>query len=331
MAGPVFLTGGSGFVGGDLLGALVAAGREVRALARSAGAAEAVAAAGATPVRGDLFDRAALLEGMRGCATVFHAAGVNATCLRDPTPMLRANVDGVGVVVRAAAAARVAKVVHTSSAAAIGEAAGTIGREDTAHRGAFLSNYERSKFLGERRALSLGDELGLPVVCVNPASVQGPGRINGSAQLLLDIVNGRLPLLIDTWLSVVDIEDCTAAHLLAETDGVPGRRYLVSGASFDVRTAVAVLRRATGRPGRVWFVPRAVARAGGALAGAAGRVLRRDGLVCAETVRTLMHGHRFDASLAERELGLRYTPLETTVRRTLTWYAAQGLAPPPLG
>jgi dihydroflavonol-4-reductase len=331
VAGPTFLTGGSGFVGGDLLHRLVAEGREVRALARTAEAAEAVAEAGAIAVPGHVLDHAALLEAMRGCGTVFHVAGVNATCVRDPAPMLRVNVDGTATVVRAAAAARVARVVVTSSAATIGEPAGVVGREDTPHRGSFLSQYERSKVLGERRALALGAELGVPVVCVNPSSVQGPGRINGSAQLLLDIVNGRLPVLVDTWLSVVDVEDCSAAHLLAEREGVPGRRYLVSGASFDLRTAVMLLRRTWGRPGRVWFAPRPLASVAGALAGALGRVTGREARICPETVRTLLHGHRFDPSLASQELGWRPTPIEVTIRRTLGWYAEQGLAPPPIG
>jgi dihydroflavonol-4-reductase len=149
--------------------------------------------------------------------------------------------------------------------------------------------------------------------------------------LLLDIVSGRLPVLVNTWLSVVDVDDCTEAHLLAERDGVPGKRYLVSSASFDVRTAVTLLRRVSGHPRRVWFAPRALASVGGAVAGAMTRALRREGRICHETVRTLLHGHRFDASLAERELGLRYTPIEVTIRRTLAWYSDRGLAPPPIG
>ncbi|MDH5224841.1 MAG: NAD-dependent epimerase/dehydratase family protein, partial [Actinomycetota bacterium] len=268
MTGPVFLTGGSGFIGGALLTRLLADGREVRALARSEASAKVLAARGAAIVRGDLFDHGSLLEGMRGCSTVFHVAGVNAMCARDPDPMLRTNVEGAAAVVRAAAAARVARLVFTSSASTIGEQIGEIGREDTAHRGSFLSHYERSKFLGERRVLGLGEELGVPVVCVNPSSVQGPGRTGGSATLLLDIVNGRLPVLVNTWLSVVDITDCTAAHVLAEASGVPGRRYLVSGASFDVRAAVTLLRRVSGRPRRAWFAPRAVATFAGIAGGA---------------------------------------------------------------
>ena len=83
MTGPVFLTGGSGFVGGALLRALLADGRDVRALARSDETAEALAARGAAVVRGDIDDHGALLGGMRGCGTVFHVAGVNAMCAHD--------------------------------------------------------------------------------------------------------------------------------------------------------------------------------------------------------------------------------------------------------
>ena len=70
--------------------------------------------------------------------------------------MLHANVEGSAAVVRAASAAKVARVVHTSSAATIGEPTGVIGREDTPHRGSFLSQYERSKFLAERKVLAFG-------------------------------------------------------------------------------------------------------------------------------------------------------------------------------
>jgi uncharacterized protein YbjT (DUF2867 family) len=76
----VFITGGSGFVGGAVLRALVAEGRHVRALARSEAAAQAVAAIGAEPVRGDLLEPGDWRHAMRGCATVFHTAGEVAMC-----------------------------------------------------------------------------------------------------------------------------------------------------------------------------------------------------------------------------------------------------------
>ncbi|HWO69396.1 MAG TPA: SDR family NAD(P)-dependent oxidoreductase [Actinomycetota bacterium] len=331
MAGDVLVTGGSGFVGGAVLARLVAEGRSVRALARSGDAARAVEAAGARAVRGDVLDPSSLLEAMRGCDVVFHAAGVNAMCLPDPGPMLRTNVEGTANVLRAAAAAGVRRVVHTSSASAIGEPAGTVGREDTPHRGAYLSAYERSKHLAERRALELGRALGVDVVCVNPASVQGPGRVTGTARLLLAAARGRLPFLVDARFSVVDVADCAEGHLLAERRGAPGERYLLAGATLTVREALDLFARVAGFRPRAWFLPpRAALGIAGAVELAAG-LLGRRAPVCREMVRTLLHGHAYDGSRAERELGLRYTPVEETLRRALEWYAARGLLPAPAG
>ena len=90
--------------------------------------------------------------------------------------------------IRAAAQAGVGRVVHTSSAATIGEPEGTIGREDTPHRG-FLSTYERSKTEGER-VLETGSQEGVDVISVNPCSVQGPGRAGGTARFLLAFLDG---------------------------------------------------------------------------------------------------------------------------------------------
>jgi dihydroflavonol-4-reductase len=41
-------------------------------------------------------------------------------------------------------------------------------------------------------------------------------------------------------------------------------------------------------------------------------------------VRTLAHGHRYDGSRAQRELGLRYTPVAETFRRTIEWAEREG-------
>ncbi len=169
---------------------------------------------------------------MAGCRVVFHAAGVNAMCLPDPAPMYRANVDGPAGVVRAAAAAGVPRVVHTSSAVTMGEAAGVVATEATPHRGSHLSHYERSKHLGEQAVLAEGARTGVEVVCVNPASVQGPGRTGGTARLLIGYLSGRLRWTVDATFSLVFVDDCTRAHLLAERRGVPGERYLVSGATL---------------------------------------------------------------------------------------------------
>jgi dihydroflavonol-4-reductase len=320
----VFLTGGSGFVGRGVLGALVGEGREVVALSRSPAASAGLEALGATPVPGDVLDEDALASGMAGCEVVYHAAGMNAFCLADPSPLFRVNVQGSLAVVRAAARAGVRRIVYTSSASTLGEAPGTVGREDAVHRGEFMSAYERSKYQAELAVLGAAPEHGVEVVSVNPSSVQGPGRTGGTARILIDYLNGRLKFFVDTRLSLVDIADCSAAHLLAETRGVPGERYVVNGACLTSGEALEILSRVAGVRHRVRTLPPGVAMAGAAAVEGVARLLRKPPPVCREQARAIAHGHTYDGSRASRELGLVYTPIEETLRRTVAWYVEHG-------
>ena len=154
----VFVTGGTGVIGTALVTRLLERGDEVVALARSDAATRTLEARGATVVRGEGDDEDDLTRGMDGCALVFNVAGINTLCVEDPRPMERMNVGGVVAAVRAAARAGVARLVHTSSAATIGEPPGVVGTERTPHRGWYLSTYERTKTEGERAALATSRE-----------------------------------------------------------------------------------------------------------------------------------------------------------------------------
>jgi dihydroflavonol-4-reductase len=330
MTGPVFITGATGFLGKALLRRLVADGRPVVALVRSDSSGQALKDLGAEPVPGDVLEPEALLQCMNGCEVVYHLAGVNAFCLPDPSPLFRVNVDGSRNVVEAGAKAGVRRVVYTSSAATLGEAHGTVGKEDSPHRGWFLSNYERSKYEAERAVMQAAERVGVDVVYVNPSSVQGPGRTGGTARLLLDFVNDKLKAAVDTRLSLVDIADCTEGHILAEAKGRPGERYVLNGATLTVREALEILAQVAGIHERPRLLPPFVAMAGATAVQGVARLRRRRPPVCREMVRTLLHGHAYDGSKATRELGLEYTPIRETLRRTIAWYAQQGMITRPL-
>jgi len=325
--GSVLVTGGTGFLGRAIIERLLNEGDEVKALARSDASTGELGALGTEPVRGDVLDLDALAAAMRGCDVVYHAAGANAFCARDPSPMFEVNVRGSQNVVRAAARAGVRRVVYTSSAATLGEASGTIGSEESPHRGWFLSDYERSKFEAEQAVFATARETGVEIVSVNPASVQGPGRASGSARLLLDYLNGRLKAVVDSQLSLVDIADCTEGHLLAGSRGTPGERYVLSGATLSVREGLALVASLVGVDRPLRALPPSLAMAVATAAEALGRVRRRSPRICRELVRTLIHGHAYDGSKATRTLGLRYTPIEETLRRTVDWWVEQQLVP----
>ena len=319
------MTGASGFLGRSICTSLVEQGRDVVALARSDAAAQVVADMGARVHRGDILDDDSLSGGMEGCEIVYHVAGVNAFCLTDPTPLYRGNVLGSHKVVAAAHKAGVTRIVYTSSAATIGEPKGTIGSESSIHRGFWLSQYERSKFEAETAAFLTAGRAGVELVSVNPASVQGPGRTSGTARLLIDYANGRLKVALDTTMSIVDVVDCAHGHILAETRGAPGARYVLSGATLKVSEAIALMAEITGIDNSPVMLPAVAARSAAYGTEIWGRLRRRDPSYCRELITTLLHGHAYDASLSQRELGLVYTPVETSVARTVAWYRNQGM------
>ena len=315
------VTGGTGVVGGALLKHLVREQPSIRALVRDV----KTLPQGVEAVEGDVLSYPSLERAFHRADLVFHVAGVNKMCLPDVTEMYRVNVDGTRNVLRAAAAAGVRRIVYTSSAATMGEEPGTVGTEATRHRGRFSSHYERSKYEAEQ--VVAAEAAALDVVVVNPSSVQGRGRATGTGKLLLDLISGRLSTVVDTRISIVDIDDCARGHMLAASKGTPGQRYILNSFSMTMQEAVGLLSAVSARIMKVKYIPPALAMVAGTVIGAGYRLFGRRAPVCAEMVRTLVHGHVYDGSKASRELGLVYTPATETLKRLVSWARSESLIP----
>src|SRR5690606_19556654 len=160
------------------------------------------------------------------------------------------------------------RMVLTSSATTIGERKGEVATEETAHRGYYLSEYEKSKHHAEQVAFA--EKTRVEVVAVNPSSVQGPGRATGTGKLILSVLKGKLPFLVESVVSMVDIDDCAAGHRLAALHGRPGERYILSGFTTTVSEAVDMAASILGRPVRARLLPIGVAWAGSAGVAAGG-------------------------------------------------------------
>lgn len=316
-----FVTGGTGLVGGHLFRTLIDEDWDVVALVRSDEGAATIRASGGRPVKGDVTSPDGLAAAMAGADVVFHVAGVNQGCPKDTTHMDTVNITGAVRIIQAAAEAGVRRVVLTSSVAAIGEVPGSVGDETTEHSGIHLSAYARSKHLGEVAATTTAGELGVDLVVVNPASVQGPGRSTGSAEILLRAVRARRPWLVDLTVSIIDIADCSRGHVLAAERGVAGERYILSGATITARESVEIIAPMLDHPVRPRWIPAGVVRRMGPplsrLFGGA--------RVCPDLVRTLLASHRYDNTKSIAELGMTYTPLEDTFARTIDWFRTEGL------
>ena len=178
--------------------------------------------------------------------------------------------------------------------------------------------------------LAAAREAGQDVVLVNPSSVQGPGRAGGTGRFLLAFLDGRMKVFVQTNVSLVDIGDCVEGHLLAAERGQAGERYLLNGLTLTLTEALALAADVAGVQRKPRLLPRPVATVAAGVVERGFRLARRSPPVCREMVRTLLHGHRYDGSRAERELGLRYTPVRDTFARTIEWAIADGRVKRPL-
>jgi dihydroflavonol-4-reductase len=160
---------------------------------------------------------------------------------------------------------------------------------------------------------------------VNPSSVQGPGRATGSAALLIRALNSNRPLLFDTTLSIVDMEDCTTGHINAAKYGRTGERYVLSGATLTVADAIRLLGDSTRSTIRPRWIRKALVQSMGMAVASVAAVVQPSLGVCPELLTTLLHGHQFDGAKASEELHFAYTPVSDTFERTVIWLDAQGL------
>ena len=189
---------------------------------------------------------------------------------------------------------------------------GTVGNEDSASSWTLLFPLRALEVRGGAGG-AFTKPVAMDVVVVNPSSVQGPGRATGTGKILLDLIAGRLSTVVDTRISIVDIDDCARGHILAASQGAAGRRYILNSFSMTIQEAVGLLASVIDRPLRVKYLPAPVALVGGTVIGAAYRLVGKQAPVCREMVRTLVHGHVYDGSRAARELGLDYTPATETL------------------
>lgn len=248
----VFVTGGTGFIGGQVVRQLRERGDEVVCLARDPAKAKDLEQLGCVLAAGDLSDTDAIRRGMEGCDAVIHAAAMYEVGIpKSQRPaMYEANVTGTKNVFNAALDAEIAKVVYVSTVGVFGNTHGKVVDESYEHPGAeFTSYYEETKREAHLIAKRMIAEQGLPCVIVQPGGVYGPGDTSSIGSLLDQFLAGKMPMLPfpDLGICLSHVEDIATGILLALDKGKPGQAYVISGPATTVRDAIEVVAKATGR------------------------------------------------------------------------------------
>jgi dihydroflavonol-4-reductase len=323
------VTGGTGFVGAHVVRALLDRGRAVRCLVRPGSRRSNLEGLAAEVVEGDLLDAGSLERAVAGIETLYHCAADYRLWTRDPGELARTNVAGTDNLLRAAAQARVPKVVYTSSVGALGlRPDGSAADEETpVARAEIVGRYKKSKFDAERVAETWAGR-GLDLVIVNPSTPVGELDIKPTptGQMIVDFVNGRLPAYVDTGLNLVDVRDVAAGHLLAAEKGRRGEKYILGHRNMTLKEIFETLALLTGLPAPRVRLPHAVPLAAAAAATGWAYLTGRPPRVSLESVRMSRHRMFFDARKAVRELGLPQSSVEDALARAVAWFREKGYA-----
>ncbi len=323
----VLVTGAAGYIGSAVVRELVGRGEEVRCLVRTGTDRRNLDGLEVGYAVGDLRDVDSLRRAVDGCARVFHLAALYVNWLPRPGAIYAVNEEGTRNLLAACRRAKVGRIVHCSSVAALG-AHGRTPADETArfNLDATRDHYYISKFRAEQIALAAA-RAGQEVVIVNPSNPIGPGDIGPTptGALITHILKKRIPAYVAGGINLVDLGDCARGIVAAMERGRPGEKYILGHRNVSVKEYFDLIVRVAGRGFSPFLrIPRglAVASAYGyqALALATGR----PPITSASWVRVGSHFSWWDCRKARAELGLGQRPIEQSLAEAVAWFAENG-------
>jgi len=323
----VFVTGGTGFIGANVVRSLLAAGYQVRALVRPHSCRDNLAGLDLELVTGDLTDPE-LAAHLRGCRAALHVAAHYSLWQRDRDLLYRCNVLGTRHFFAAARQAGVERVVYTSSVAAIGVKSGSVADETyQSPPDQLIGAYKQSKYWAEQEAHAAIAQ-GQDIVIVNPSSPIGPYDLKPTptGDIILRFLQRRMPAYVNTGLNFVDVRDVARGHVLALERGRTGDRYILGHQNLTLKALLDRLATLTGLPaptrslplwlplGVAWVDEKILARLG------------KTPSVPIDGVRMSAEPMYYSAAKAVQELGLPQSDLDLALTAAVDWLRSRWFA-----
>ena len=313
-----FVTGATGFIGGEIVKQLIGRGHKVVALVRSPARAGMLKALGVEMHTGDITDRETLKAPMTGVDGVFHVAAWYKVGLKDPLAD-QINVDGTRNVLQTMRSLEIPRGVYTSTVAVFSDTKGAMPDETYRYDGNHLSEYDRTKWIAHYRVAEPKMATGLPLTIVMPGLVYGPGDTSGMRTALVDLLRGRMPFTpARTAFCWGHVEDTARGHIQAMEKGTPGATYILAGPrhtfeyAFALAASLAKVRAPLLHPG-----PYAL-RAMAAAMAIANRFVTLPPAFTPEALRVVAGTTYLGSSeKAVRELAFNARPLEEGMAQTI--------------
>jgi dihydroflavonol-4-reductase len=323
----VFVTGGTGFIGANLVRLLLQEGYAVKALVRPNSKLDNLQGLDVELVKGSLSDRT-LHQAMAGCQGLFHVAAHYSLWKKDRAILHQYNVLGTQNVLTAAREAGIQRTVYTSSVAAIGVKQGEIADETyQSPVENLIGAYKQSKYWAEQEAVKAAQS-GQDIVIVNPSTPIGARDIKPTptGDIVLRFLRRQMPVYLHTGLNFIHVQDVAWGHLLAYQKGRIGDRYILGHQNMTLKHLLDHLEQLTGLPAPQRSIPAWIPLSAAWIDEVLFAKLGKTPSVPIDGVRMAGQLMYYDAAKAVQELGLPQTPIVTALKDAVEWFVANHYA-----
>lgn len=325
MANKAFITGGTGFLGLNLIEGLIQEGWEVYALHRKTSDLTYLKKFPVNLIVGSISDIDSLRQGMpNNLDAVFHVAGNTNMWRKNNETQYQDNVIGTRNMVKVALEKKAKKFICTSSISAFGTHNEIITEETPSNAENYFVNYHKTKFLAEKE-VDKAIEQGLDAVILNPCHIMGKYDKNNWAQLIKFTYHGTLPGIPPGRGNYCYAKDVAKAHINAVENGKTGERYLLGGVEAGFLNTINVIEKLANKPQSEKVLPKFALKI----------ALWRDSLkstfnglepnITPEKFQMLTKKSLCNDSKAQKELDYQHTPLEVMVTESFNWLKEENM------
>ena len=313
----ILVTGGAGLLGEELITQLLVQGKQVRAIYNKTPLAD-FRSENLQQLQCNILDVVGLEEAMKDIEQVYHCAAIVTFNPKRKQEMFKINIEGTANVVNAALEARVKKMVHVSSVAALGRIRENVminesmnWTEETSN-----SNYGQSKYLAELEVWrGIGE--GLDAVMVNPVVILGAGDWDSGSSKIFQTGYNEFPWYTDGIGGFVDVRDVVKAMLQLMDSDITAQRFIISAENKSYKEIFNLIANAFGKKPPYKIVTPFIAKVVWRLEAVKSFFTKQDPLITRETARTAMAKVNFDNSKLKKYLpDFTYRPIEETITET---------------
>ncbi|TWU41483.1 dTDP-glucose 4,6-dehydratase [Novipirellula aureliae] len=319
----VFVTGGTGLLGNNVLRQLEAAGHESVALVRQPPESKVFAGLSTRLVHGDLFSEETIDRAVADCDAVVHSAALIHLGWTRLAESMRINRDGTKAIVDACIKYD-RKLLHVGTVDSIAIGSKRAPANESTPMTSSTQNIPCSYVVSKKASVETvldGVRRGLRATIVHPGFMLGPWDWKpSSGRMIVEVSKAWRPFAPRGGASVCDVRDVAAAVIAGiEHASQDGRQYILGGHNITYFQLWKEITRRTGTRGPVTPTGPLALWVAGIVGDFKTRITNRESDINSAAIRMSSLFHWYDSSRAENELGYQIRGLEETLDDAIQW------------